>query len=452
MQETDLMSETWLRMTACDLGRGLGSGGIDPVRLTEEYLDAINSNSHRSSIYTIVTGDRAIGESREAEQRQRTGRRASLLDGVPISWKDLFDTRDIPTEGGSAIYQGRIPKRDAAVVSLAGQAGMVCLGKTHMSELAFSGLGLNPTTATPGCINDLDCVAGGSSSGAAASVAHGLAAAAIGSDTGGSVRIPAAWNDLVGLKTSLGRIVMKGTMPLCQSFDTIGPICRSVEDAATLLAMLTSGRIAPLPERKLADMIFLVPQSSDLEPIDEAPETAFGHVLARIRRIGARIVESPLECLGPALQLAPILFCTEAYAAHADAVGDRWDRVFAGVRDRFLAGRDFAAHEHITALIELKERRQGYCRATQGYDGVLLPTCPIMPPPIDRLLSDPDYYTERNLHALRNTRIANLMDIPALTLPTGTPSTGLMLLGRNREELTLLGIGAALERLLGVTP
>jgi len=187
------MSETWLRMTACDLGRGLGSGGIDPVRLTEEYLDAINSNSHRSSIYTIVTGDRAIGESREAEQRQRTGRRASLLDGVPISWKDLFDTRDIPTEGGSAIYQGRIPKRDAAVVSLAGQAGMVCLGKTHMSELAFSGLGLNPTTATPSCINDLDCVAGGSSSGAAASVAHGLAAAAIGSDTGGSVRIPAAW-------------------------------------------------------------------------------------------------------------------------------------------------------------------------------------------------------------------------------------------------------------------
>ncbi len=444
----ELMSETWLRMTACELGRGLAAGDIDPVRLAGAYLDAIRNSPHQASIYTVVTDARATSEAGRARQRQAAGQRTTLLDGVPITWKDLFDVRAVPTEGGSAIYKGRIAPNDAIALALAGQAGMVCLGKTHMSELAFSGLGLNPVTATPGCINDPDCVAGGSSSGAAASVAHGLTAAAIGTDTGGSVRIPAAWNDLVGFKTSLGRIDTRGTLPLCPSFDTIGPICRSVEDAAALLAVLTSGRVGPLPDRRVRDMVFLVPLSDDLEPVDDGPQEAFNEALARLRRAGARVIESPLACLGPTLQLAPVLFCTEAYAAHAEAVGDRWDCVFAGVRDRFLAGRNVAAHAYINALAELGERRREYRQATQGYDGVLLPTCPIMPPAIQRLLSDPDYYTERNLHALRNTRIANLMDIPALTLPTGTPSTGLMLWGRNAEEMTLLAIGAALETVL----
>ncbi len=446
------MSKSWLRMTACALGRGLNDGSIDPLCLTETYLEAIESSPHHAAIYSFVTAKRAMHEAASAANRQAVGKRASLLDGVPISWKDLFDTQGIPTEGGSEIYRGRIPEADAASLKHAGQAGMVCLGKTHMSELAFSGLGLNPVTATPRCINDHDCVAGGSSSGAAASVAHGLAAAAIGSDTGGSVRIPAAWNDLVGFKTSLGLIDTGGTIPLCHSFDTIGPLCRSVEDAAAILALLTSRPIAAPAPRRLADMIFLIPRSDDLDPVDEPPDRAFRDALARIRRAGARIRAAPVASLGAALQLAPILFCTEAYAAHASAADGRWNCVFEGVRDRFLAGRDTAAHEYISALAELKLRRQEYRLAVRGYDGILLPTCPIMPPTLERLLSRTDDYTTLNLYALRNTRLANLMNVPALTLPTPTPSAGLMVLGHHREENALLGIGAALEELLGVSP
>ena len=136
----------------------------------------------------------------------KSGMRKSALDGVPISWKDLFDTAGVVTEAGTDLLKGRIPLSDADVVRNATEAGLICLGKTHMSELAFSGLGLNPVTQTPPCVNDLQAVAGGSSSGAAASVAFNLAVSGVGSDTGGSVRVPSAWNDLVGLKTTAGRL------------------------------------------------------------------------------------------------------------------------------------------------------------------------------------------------------------------------------------------------------
>ncbi|MFT5969038.1 MAG: aspartyl-tRNA(Asn)/glutamyl-tRNA(Gln) amidotransferase subunit A, partial [Yoonia sp.] len=233
--------QDWLWMTAADLGRGIAAGTIDPVDLTETYLAAIDAHVFRDRIYARVSHDRARAEAKAAQTRSASGMRRSALDGVPISWKDLFDTAGIGTEAGTMLMEGRVPDTDADVLQNATAAGLVCLGKTHMSEIAFSGLGLNPMTATPPCKNDPDAVPGGSSSGAGASVAFGLAAAAIGSDTGGSVRIPAAWNDLVGLKTSHGMLSLTGVVPLCQTFDSVGPLCRSVEDANLLLCVLGSG-------------------------------------------------------------------------------------------------------------------------------------------------------------------------------------------------------------------
>ena len=158
---------------------------------------------------------------------------------MPISWKDLFDSAGTATESGSDLLKGRVPEQDAAVLAQRRPSwARVCLGKTHMSELAFSGLGFNPVKETPPCVNDQEAAPGGSSSGAAASVAYGLAAGGIGSDTGGSVRIPSAWNDLVGLKTTSGRITLEGVVPLCLKFDTIGPLARSVEDAGLMLGVL----------------------------------------------------------------------------------------------------------------------------------------------------------------------------------------------------------------------
>ena len=200
------MTQLWLKMTACDLGRGIDNGSISPLALVKTYLNAIKKHPLQSEIYTNISSLSALKESEQAEISAKNNTRLSLLDGVPISLKDLFDSKDINTEAGSLLLSGRVPQSDAVVLQHATKAGLICLGKTHMSELAFSGLGLNPMTKTTPCINNLDAVSGGSSSGAAGSVAFNLASIGIGSDTGGSVRVPAAWNDLVGLKTTSGDI------------------------------------------------------------------------------------------------------------------------------------------------------------------------------------------------------------------------------------------------------
>ncbi|MCA3441283.1 MAG: amidase, partial [Rhodobacter sp.] len=166
------------KRTAGELGRAIGAGKVHPVELVEAQLAAIDVHPLALRIYARLTPDRARAEAMAAAGRARAGLRKGLLDGVPLSWKDLFDTAGTPTEAGSALLRHRTPAADAAVLARATLAGLVCLGKTHMSELAFSGLGLNPVTATPPSVNDPDAVAGGSSSGAAASVAFGLAPAA----------------------------------------------------------------------------------------------------------------------------------------------------------------------------------------------------------------------------------------------------------------------------------
>ena len=202
--ETEDDMQTWSTLTAAALGREIDKGRINPVELTEFFLDEIARHPTAPRIYARTTPDRARGEALAAAARAKSGLRRGPLDGVPLSWKDLFDTAGIATEAGSALLKGRMPKADARVLQTATLQGAVCLGKTHMSELAFSGLGLNPITATPPCINDDT-----EPSRAAPPPAppprwpFGLAAAAIGSDTGGSVRIPSAWNDLVGLKTPM---------------------------------------------------------------------------------------------------------------------------------------------------------------------------------------------------------------------------------------------------------
>jgi aspartyl-tRNA(Asn)/glutamyl-tRNA(Gln) amidotransferase subunit A len=229
-------------LTAAETGRQIESGALDARDVTEAYLNAIEAHEATDTIYVRVMADSARTEAAEAAARAKAGLRRGPLDGVPISWKDLYDTAGVGTEAGTAMLAGRVPTKDATVFARGKRAGVVSLGKTHMTELAFSGLGLNPVTKTPPNVNDPALVPGGSSSGAAASVAFGLAAAGIGSDTGGSVRIPSAWNNMVGLKTTHGLLPADGVVLLIESFDTVGPLTRSVEDAALLTAMMAAQR------------------------------------------------------------------------------------------------------------------------------------------------------------------------------------------------------------------
>lgn len=440
------MSGTWLHMTAAELGRAIGAGRISPVDLVETQLQAIDRHPLRERIYARLTPDRARAEAMAALTRARQGMRRGVLDGVPVSWKDLFDTAGTATEAGSALLAGRIPARDAAVVETATQGGLVCLGKTHMSELAFSGLGLNPVTATPPCLNDEAAVAGGSSSGAAASVAFGLAPAAIGSDTGGSVRIPAAWNDLVGLKTTAGRLPLAGVVPLCERFDTVGPLAHSVEDCALLLAAMEGVRPPDLSGALLPGLRLGLLRTVALDDLRERPGRGFDDGCDRLARAGARIEEFAAPEVAEAMALAALLFTAEAWGIWRETIERAPERMFPPILERFRSGAGHGAAEYVAGWRRLAGLRAAFAARTARFDAVILPTSPILPPEAARLMTDAEYYVGENLLALRNTRIANLMGLCALTLPTSEPSCGLMLMAPALAEERLLRLGHAAER------
>ena len=442
------MSGTWSNMTASDLGRAIETGKINAVELTEYFLDAIAGHPQGARIYARTTPDRARGEAMAAASRAKSGLRRHSLDGVPLSWKDLFDSAGTATEAGSALLKNRVPKADALVLQTATLQGSVCLGKTHMSELAFSGLGLNPVTATPPCINDEAAVPGGSSSGCAASIAYGLAPAGIGSDTGGSVRIPAAWNDLVGLKTSLGRLSIQGVVPLCESFDTVGPLARTVEDCARLLGLLEGRRAPDLTGATLPGTRFAVLESVALDDLRPAPAKGFEDALARLTRAGAEITRLAAPEVAEALALAGTLFASEAYAIWRDTIESAPEKMFPRILDRFRSGATILATDQIAARRRLLDLRHRWADRTKAFDAVLLPTSPILPPNADRLMTDAGYYVTENLLALRNTRIGNLLDQSVLTLPTSQPSCGISFMAPPGAEAHLFRIGAAAERAL----
>ncbi len=435
-------------MTAADLGRAIDKGTINPVELCESFLDKIASHPLASRIYARTTPTRARGEAMGAASRAKTGQRKGLLDGVPISWKDLFDTAGVETEGGSALLKGRVPAADAAVLTAATRDGLVCLGKTHMSELAFSGLGLNPITATSPCINDEKAVSGGSSSGAAASVAFGLAPAGIGSDTGGSVRIPAAWNDLVGLKTTTGRLPLTGVVPLCETFDTVGPLARSVEDCAHLLAAMENRRAPDLEGTSLSGARLMVLETVALDDLRERPARGFDDALTRLARAGAKITRGGLPELSEAMSLTSTLVTAEAYGIWGPTVETAPEKMFPRILERVRAGADVKAADYVAAWRRLRVIRDLWAEMSAGYDAVILPTAAILPPDANRLMTDFDYYIGENLLSLRNTRIGNLMDVCALTLPTAEPSCGISFMAGPMQEDRLLRLGSAAERAL----
>ncbi len=440
--------DEWRGMSAASLGRGIAAGEIDPVTLTEVFLDAIDAHPDGGRIYARVTAERARAEAQAASERAAAGLRRSPLDGVPVSWKDLFDTAGTATEAGSALLAGRVPDRDAEVLENATSLGLVCLGKTHMSEFAFSGLGYNPVTETPPCVNDPGAAPGGSSSGAAASVAFGLAAAAVGSDTGGSVRVPAAWNDLVGLKTTAARLSLSGVVPLAPRFDTVGPLTRTVEDAALMLAALDGAMPADLAGADLAGRRFAALTTVALDDLRDGPAAAHADVLSRLEAAGAEIVEIAVPELEEAMALSGILYTSEAYGVWRDTIEARPDAMFPEILARFRGGADHGAADYVAAWRTLERLREVWARATAGFDAVLAPTVPIMPPELARLKAEDAYYRTENLMTLRNTRIGNLMGLAALTLPTGHASCGLQLLAPPMSERLLLRLGRAAEVVL----
>lgn len=442
------MSADWRKATVAELGRGIGAGRIDPRDLVEEFLSAIAEEPLAPRIYARTTPERARAEAAAAAFRAKEGARLGPLDGVPLSWKDLFDTAGVATEAGSPLLSGRVPSQDAEVLKQASRRGLVCLGKTHQTELAFSGLGLNPMTATPPNAHDPALLPGGSSSGAAASVAYGLAPAGIGSDTGGSVRLPAAWNDLVGLKTTHGLLPLTGTVPLCARFDTIGPLTRTVEDAALLLEAMGGGKAPRLAGASLKGARLMVLETVALDEVREGPRQAFEAAVDRLSAAGAIITRRALPWLAETLALNGALFTGEAWATWGERLDAAPEKSYPPVLERFRGGKGISAADYLQAWQKLELYRARYLAETAEFDAVLIPSVPLLPPRAEAVAGDAALFTSENLLALRNTRIGNAMGLCALSLPTGVASCGVMLMGAPRSEARLLRLGAAAEAAL----
>ena len=439
----------WLKAPAIVQGEAIQNGILDPVEQTEAYLDAAGDHPYGERIYARLTPERARDEAIAAHDRAKAGKRRGVFDGVALAWKDNIDSAGIATEAGSRLLEGRAPADDAEILANAAKGGAVCLGKTHMTELAFSGLGVNPATASPPNALDPARASGGSSGGSAVAVALGLAAAAIGTDTGGSIRLPAAWNDIVGFAPSPGLVPLKGVVPLCPRYDVAGPLARSVEDCTEILALLTGGQAPDLRDASAQGLRLLVLDGLPFEDARPAPVAAFEDAVARLAAAGAEVTHAAPEAARDAMRDGSALYAPEAWGLWREQIEAAPELMHRPTLLRFRAGGDMAAHEYVALADALGRHRAVWADAVAEFDAVILPTAPITPPEIARALEDGAYFASENMLTLRNTRIGNVLGLPGVSLPTGHPACGIMALGAAGGDRALLYVAAAMEAALG---
>jgi aspartyl-tRNA(Asn)/glutamyl-tRNA(Gln) amidotransferase subunit A len=402
-----------------------------------------------------VYADEARAAADAADARARFGHRLSPLDGKLVSLKDLFDVAGEPTTGGSLVYRDAAPaEADAPVVRRLRAAGAVIVGKTNMTEFAFSGVGINPHYGTPGNPADRARIPGGSSAGAAVAVADGMCDIAIGSDTGGSVRIPAALCGIMGFKPTQARVPRDGVMPLSLTADTIGPLAKSVADLAAADAVMAGEAPRALAPRDVAGLRLAVPRASRLfDKLDATVAAAFERALSVLAARGAHIVEFDMAdlfaCLD-AINAIGLISAVEAAWRHKQVLATR----AADIDRRVVARIGLAAKTGGADYVAMIEMRKDLVRAAEAafapYDAIVSPTVAVVAPRIAELEADDAVFTERNLLILRNTTPFNMFDSPGLTAPihaAGELPAGLMLMAARGRDHEILNIGAGVERL-----
>ncbi len=426
------------------------SGALERLEAVLAALDAGGEGVRH--VYNRVFTASARAAAAAADARARAGQPLGPLDGRLVSVKDLFDVAGETTTAGSALLRGAPPAtRDAPVVQRLRAAGAVLVGHTNMTEFAFSGVGLNPHWGTPGNARDPACIPGGSSSGAGVSVGRQLAEIAIGSDTGGSVRIPAALNGLVGFKPTQARVPREGAFPLSFTLDTVGPLARSVADAARADSVLAGEAPADLPVRQVRGLRLGVPRGLLFTQADDAVLTAVEQALSALSAAGARVTDEALDDWMGApfrLQERGTLVAAEAACIHRD-----WTETRAEAYDPLVLGRIRKGQALDAATYVGIQQARLALQATLDHrladlDALVLPTVPLLAPRIDAL-QDEAAFTRTNLLLLRNPSVFNFFDLPALSLPLPVPRpVGLMVVGRRGRDRELLALGAAIERLL----
>ena len=439
------------------LSHELAAGRTTAVALAEAALArARDPAGEGARVFTALGTERALAAARASDLLRAAGVVRSPLEGIPVSIKDLFDVAGEVTTAGSAVLRDAAPAaRSAPVVERLIAAGAVIVGRTNMTEFAFSGLGLNPHHGTPANPWDRGArrIPGGSSSGAAVSVTDGMAAVAIGSDTGGSVRIPSALCGLAGFKPTQRRVPTEGALPLSTSLDSIGPLAASVRCCVLTDAVLAGQPPVPPPARALRDARLAVPDTVVLDGLEPPVAAAFEAALARLSAAGAcirHIAVPEFDELGR-LHARGTLAGAEAWAWHRHLLARRAAEYDPRVGLRLQGGAQMSAADYIDLLAARRRWIAQVEARAAGFDALLLPTVPVLAPRIDALQASDEAYFAANALILRNPTLINFLDGCALSLPCQAPGAapvGLMLAAAGGQDHALLGLGEAVEQAL----
>ena len=443
-------------LTVARAGDALAAGEGSAVALTAAALARIaDPDGEGGRAFTRVLPERAQRLARASDALREAGLVRSPIEGLPVSVKDLFDVAGTPTAAGSAVLRDAAPAaQDAPAVQRLLAAGAVLVGKTNMTEFAYSGLGLNPHYGTPAnpWQRAQRRIPGGSSSGAAVAVADGMCIAGLGSDTGGSARIPAALCGITGFKPTAQRMPGTGLVPLSPTLDAVGVLAADVAGCAALDAVLSGTPGTPRPMR-LAQARFAVPSTLVQDGMDAEVATAFEQALRRMSAAGAQLVDISVPEFAELAQInaAGGFSAAESWAWHAELIERCGDGYDPRVLSRILRGRDFTARAYLALQAQRADWQRRIALRLGEFDGFLMPTVPLVAPPIAALEADEPLYVSVNAAMLRNPSIVNFMDGCAISLPchaAGRAPVGLSLAGLPMRDAALLGWAADIERVL----
>jgi aspartyl-tRNA(Asn)/glutamyl-tRNA(Gln) amidotransferase subunit A len=440
--------------TVSQLAADLAAGRTTSRKLTEEALARIADPAGEGArAFMKVYAESALAEADFSDRLRKRGVRRSLVDGLPVSLKDLFDVAGDITRAGSKVLEIHA-KTDAPAVARLRAAGAVFVGRTNMVEFAFGTTGLNPHYGTPKSPWDRKTgrIPGGSSSGAGVAQADGMCVMALGTDTRGSIRVPSAFCGVTGFKPTARRVPRDGAFPLSYTLDSIGPLANSVACCAAYDAVLAGEPVEPLPELPAKGLNLLVPKSEVREGLDPEVEAGFAGVLERLKHAGARVTEHPV----PAFDRQAEYFKgggfagAEAYAIHrknADRMGEYDPRV----AKRVLLGKDLSAADYVEFGLMRAEYQREVERVLAPYDAFLLPTVPCIAPPIAEVDASDESYFKWNGRNLRLVGLVNFLDGCAVALPCharGSAAVSLMVCGPAMSDRRILAVAAAVEKII----
>jgi len=441
--------------TLAEVGRLVASKALTSEAVTERCLERITEQNRTLNAFVSVLDDDAVAQAKKADQEIAAGRYRGPLHGIPISLKDIIDLRNAPTTAASRVRDGHIARRDATVVGRLREAGAIFIGKTNLHEFALGTT--NEDSAYGPVLHPLDSTRspGGSSGGSAASVVAGMAYASIGTDTGGSIRIPSSACGLVGLKATIGELPTDGIVPLSETLDHVGPMCLSVEDTALLYGVLRGiSNPEPLASRDVRGMRFGIPRAYFLDLLDAQVAARFDEACERLRTAGAILDDVMIRHTKEIGTIYVHIALPEAAAYHAATLDSRPQDYTENVRLRLEMGRYILAEDYVRAQRGRHALTREVREALGGRDGLLLPSMPV---PATRLgvptLSiGGTEETVRNI-TLRLTQLFNITGHPAISLPCGRTDeglpVGLQIVGTRNRTPELLQVAASLERTLG---